>query len=235
MTTGSSVALFSGLAMQEALDVDILPEFTKANAVSVDTTYDPTTVLVKKIGEGSRPDVVFGVTSALKELAADGHVDAESITQIIRSGVGVAVAKDSTRPDISTKDQFVDTLLKARSVAYSSSGASGIYFSALLEKLGIAEQINEKATILDKGYTATTLLDGRADIAIQQLSELAYVKGVDIVGPLPSAVQKYTEFSAAIGAHAPNRASAELLLGFLASPESASAFTRIGLELFPEK
>ena len=86
------------------------------------------------------------------------------------------------------------TLLAARSVAYSKIGASGIYFAELIQRLGIAAEINAKATIT-AGFTAERLMTGEADLAVQQLSELKQVAGVELVGPIPLGLQTPAVFT----------------------------------------
>jgi molybdate transport system substrate-binding protein len=53
---------------------------------------------------------------------------------------------------------------------------------------------------------------GQAQIGVQQLCELEPVPGIDIVGPLPDAVQKVTYFSAGIPFDAANPAGARALM-----------------------
>ncbi len=104
------------------------------------------------------------------------------------SAIGVAVLKGVPKPDISTPDKFKAALLAAKSVAYSDpagGGASGAYFSKVLEGFGIAEQVNAKAK-RGKGIpNAEFLIKGESDLAIQQIPELMGVAGVEIVGPFP--------------------------------------------------
>jgi molybdate transport system substrate-binding protein len=96
------------------------------------------------------------------------------------------------KPDISTPDSFKRTLLNAKSVAYSNptaGGASGVYFAKLLERIGVAEQVNRKAMHPPAGGNAANLVvSGEAEIAIEQEPELISVSGVELVGAFPAAL-----------------------------------------------
>jgi molybdate transport system substrate-binding protein len=115
-------------------------------------------------------------------------------------------------------------------VAYSRIGASGIYFARLIEQLDIAAEINAKATIVASGFTAERLVSGEADLAIQQISELKQVDGIEVVGPIPPELQTPALFSAGIMANAKRRNEAERLLRFLASSEATPVLRETGLE-----
>ncbi|CAM5280775.1 hypothetical protein SANTM175S_03650 [Streptomyces antimycoticus] len=151
-------------------------------------------MLLERIHSGEVPDVLIAVTDDIRQLSAQGTVDGRARLPVARTGIGLAVRARTPRPLIATVDDLVRTLLGARSVAYSRTGASGIYFAQLLGRLGIAEAVNARATIVQKGFAAATLLDGRADLAVQQVSELMTVPGVDVVGPLPADAAHDTEF-----------------------------------------
>ncbi|WP_409491473.1 substrate-binding domain-containing protein [Amycolatopsis sp. cmx-11-12] len=221
------ISLFTALSVKKALEDVLLHAFAKKHGVDVDVTYDPTTILVKKIGEGARPDVVIAVSSAFTELAAAGAVTPESRVVLAKSGIGIATAPGLDSPDIGTVDALRTALTSARSVAYSRSGASGIYFADLIRKLGIADEVNSRATIVEKGFTALAVTDGRTDLAVQQISELKFVPQAKIIGPLPDGAQHYSEMSAALGCSAPPEAAD--LLRFLSGPEAKAAYRDAGL------
>ncbi|MCU1440939.1 MAG: molybdenum transporter substrate-binding protein [Rhodoglobus sp.] len=228
MTDDSRVTLFSGLAVQKALTGEVLDSFTQDTGLELETLFDPTTEIVRLIEEGARPDVVIAVTAALRKLSDAGIVESGTITRLGRIGMGVAVGIDAPVPDISTADAFLRALTSARSVAYSQAGASGIYLRDLLARLGVLDVVAAKATVLAKGFTARAILDGRADLAIQQLPELEFVPGVAIVGPLPDELQTYTEFSVAIIGSNPG---AELLRRHLASQRALQAYEQSGFDV----
>lgn len=223
------ISLFSGLAVKGVLERSVLPAFDAAHGVPVTTTFEPTKVLAALIDDGARPDVMLGVADALRHLARAGVLAPSSLIPLVRSGIGVAVLPSQPEPDISTVAKLAAAIRSARSVAYSRTGASGVQFAGLLDRLGIAQEVNRRACILEKGFTAEALLDGRADLAVQQVIELAAVPGVRIVGPLPPGAQHYVELWVAAGACA--RPAAIQLLRFLSSPAALSAYEDAGLEV----
>jgi molybdate transport system substrate-binding protein len=219
---------FCAFALKRAVEEVILPAYLKAGGETVEAVFEPTFRLLARIESGDRPDVMAGITGALADLVAADIVS--DPRPVARTGVGMAVAPDAPVPDISSVDAFVRAVTNARSVAYSRSGPSGIYFAGLLERLGIAEQVKARATVIDSGPTAVALLDGRADLAIHQLSELILVPEAKIIGPLPEDVQEYTDFSTALGTSWSRPAGAADLRDFLHGTEARVAYAANGLE-----
>jgi molybdate transport system substrate-binding protein len=126
----------------------------------------------------------------------------------------------------------LSALLGARSVAYSRLGASGIFFAQLIAGMGIASEVNARASIVPQGFTAERLLSGEADLAVQQISELKQVAGTDIVGPIPLHLQDPAVFSAGRLSASTRPEQSDRLLKFLASKEVAPALRDSGLEPF---
>ncbi|WP_258021164.1 class II aldolase/adducin family protein, partial [Streptomyces anatolicus] len=224
------VALFSALAIKKALDDVVLEAFTSTSGLDVEGVYEPTNVLLRHLALGARPDVMVGVTGALEQLAASGQLAASSVRPLARVGIGVAVPPGAPAVDLSSTDALVRALTSARSVAYSRTGASGVAFAALLKRLGIADEVNSRATVVEKGFTALAVTDGRADLAVQQLSELRFVPDAQVVGPFPEEVQHYTELSVALGAQAVGSAGAAALLRHLTAAPARAAYRAAGLE-----
>ena len=155
---------------------------------------------------------------------------AESCVDLARSFVGVAVKAGAVHPDISTETALRAALLGARSVAYSRLGASGILFAQLIEQFGIAADVNARAAIIPSGFTAERLVTGEADLAVQQISELKQIGGIEIVGPIPYQLQTPAVFSAGRMAASRNASEADRLLRYLASPDVAPVLRESGLE-----
>ncbi|SRR5579883_132382 len=224
-----AVRLLSTLALQGAL-VRLGGQFETATGIRIDADFAPTVGLLPRLRGGEAADLVILTREGLDELAAEGRLIADSRTDLARSHVGLAVRAGAPHPDIATPAALRATLLAARSVAYSRIGASGIYFASLIAQLGIAAEINARATVVASGFTAERLISGEADIAIQQISELKQVRGIEVVGPIPPELQTPGLFSAGIMANAKQRRDAERLLRFLASPEVAAVLRENGLE-----
>jgi len=65
---------------------------------------------------------------------------------------------------------------------------------------------------------------------VQQISELKQVEGIEVVGPIPLALQTPAVFSAGRMTASEKAAQAEALLRYLASPDVAPDLLETGLE-----
>lgn len=223
------LTVMSTLAVKVALEKQILPEFANKFGVTPDVSWNPTTVLMTRIENNEKADAVILIDKPMALLVEQGIVVANSVRKVARAGIGIAVKKGQPLPDISNADAFKATMLAARSVAYSRGGASGIYFSEVIKNLGIEDEINAKATIIPEGFTAEQIMNGNADIAIQQISELMTVDGVAIVGPLPEELQLWTDFSAAVFANTVEPENAQKFIDHLTSEYAHNAYMNGGL------
>jgi molybdate transport system substrate-binding protein len=220
--------LLSTLALKGAVE-RLAGQYQIATGVRLDADFAPTVGLLKRLRGGEKADVVILTGEGLKELVAEGAVVEASQIDLARSWVGIAVKAGHAHPDIASEAALRATLLAARSVAYSKIGASGIYFAELIQRMGIASEINAKATIT-AGFTAERLVTGEADLAVQQLSELKQVADIEVVGPIPRELQTAAVFTAGRMASSAKATEADALLKYLASPEVAPVLRETGLE-----
>lgn len=210
-------------------------EFERTTGNTLVTSWGPSMgntqdAVPARLRRGEAIDVVIMVGYALGDLIKQGKVIADSRVDLARSGIGIAVRAGTPKPDISSVDALRRTLLAAKSIAYSDS-ASGVYVSTeLFQRLGIADQVASKSRMIPAEPVGAVVARGEAEIGFQQISELKPIAGIDLVGPLPLEVQKFTIFSAGIvvGAKEPNAAKA--LISFLASPAAAAAIRESGME-----
>jgi molybdate transport system substrate-binding protein len=204
------------------------PELQNSTGVAFLAEYGSTIKFSERIVAGDIPDVVILTDEAIDKLTAGGQLAGKRI-DLAKSFVGVAVKQGAPRPDISSKAAFIQTLRNAKSIARSRLGASGQHFGNLLEQFGLAQELAPKITAYD-GMAGQSCADGTNEIAIQQISELMPVAGLDIVGPLPDEIQKVSMFSAGIGANTAQRAAAERFIAYVRSGNCDSVLRDKGLE-----
>lgn len=224
-----NVRMLSTLGLMGAMR-NLASAFATATGIHVDADFAPTLALLKRLRDGEAADLVILTREGLDEMIGEGRVVAGSAADLARSFVGIAVRAGQAHPDIASEAALRGTLLAARSVAYSRLGASGVYFAKLISRMGIAAEINAKATIVEQGFTAERLVSGEADLAIQQISELKQVDGIEVIGPIPHELQTPAVFSAGRMANAKQAEAADRLLRYLSSPEVVPVLRQSGLE-----
>ncbi len=187
MNLPMSVRVLSTLALAGAVQA-LAPRFEAAHGVQLDMEFLPTAVLLPRLRAGERADVALLTAEGIGALVAEGLVLADSRRDLARSFVGVAVRQGAARPDIATPEAFVAALQSARSIGLSRQGASGLFLAGLFRRLGIDAMVAAKATVIESGYTGTLAASGAVELALQQVSELLGIPGVDVVGRLPAAL-----------------------------------------------
>jgi molybdate transport system substrate-binding protein len=218
----------STLAVEKAFKSSLLPAWRESGA-AIEVEWNPTTVLMQRIKGGDRADAVVLIDAPMQELAASGIVLAESVVPIATAGLGLGVRSGSAVPDISTPEKFKQALLNARSIVVSRAGASGIYFSELVKRLGVKDEIDSKVIVIPAGFTGEKVVAGEAELAVQQISELMSVDGIEVVGPFPPPLQATTDFSVAIFADADQPEFARTFLKHLTSASAHEAYIKGGL------
>jgi molybdate transport system substrate-binding protein len=225
---GNVVRVLSTLALKGAVG-SLAGRYEAAGGARIDADFAPTLALLERLRGGEGADVVILTKEALDDLASKGSVVRQTCVDLARSYVGIAVKAGASHPDIATEPALRATLLGGR-VAYSRIGASGILFAQLIERMGIASEVNGRARIIPSGFTAERLLSGEAELAVQQISELKQVPGVEVVGPIPLELQTPAVFSAGRLASSTRPVQSDALLKYLASPEVAPVLRESGLE-----
>jgi molybdate transport system substrate-binding protein len=224
-----TVRMLSTLGLMGAMR-SLSAAFEVASGSHVDADFAPTLALLKRLRAGEAADLVILTREGLDEVIGEGRVIADTAADLARSYVGLAVRAGQAHPDIADEAALRGTLLAARSVAYSRLGASGVYFAQLIVRMGIADEINAKATVVEQGFTAERLVSGEADLAVQQISELKQVEGIEVIGPIPHELQTPAVFSAGRMVNAKQAEAADRLLRYLASPEVVPVLRQSGLE-----
>ncbi len=224
-----TVRVMAGLAVEVAINRWLKPAFEADTGLRLEIDWRPTAAIMKSIEAGDRADVIIGIDNSMDILVERGIVQAATRVPLADSILGVGVKGGARRPDVSTVEAFKRAMVEARGVAYSKAGASGIYFAGLIQRLGIADAVNARAVVIPMGFTAEKVASGEAELAIQQVSELMTVPGIDVVGPFPPELQTVTRFDAATFSEAKNASGAQAFMAALTSSAAAKAYADGGL------
>lgn len=227
----AALKVLSAIGMQVVME-DLGPKFERATGHTLALTFDMTERVVKRVHGGETADVIVLPRQGIDGLVKDGKAAAGTVTAIAQSGIGLAVRQGAPKPDIASPDALKRTLLAAKSITYNnpeSGAASGVHFAKVLERLGIADAMQPK-TVFPKAGFGREVLNGDADIAINQIQVLMTVPGLEVVGPLPGDLQNTIVFAAALMDSTPKRDAAQALIQFLRTPEVAAVIKAKGLE-----
>jgi molybdate transport system substrate-binding protein len=214
----------------KAVLLEVMPAFERPAGGKLDILWGSTNMLMDEIAAGAGGDLTILTDEAIDALIGQGKVAAGSRVDLARSAIGVAVRAGAARPDIGSAEAFKRALLAARSISYSRTGISGVYFPSVLARLGLAEAVQTKIVIPAPGVpVGEVVATGEAEIGIQQISELLPVPGIEVVGPLPAELQKVTTFSAGLFVGAKEPDTARALVQALTSPAARPIYVQKGM------
>ena len=184
----------------------------------------------RRVHEGEKFDLVVLAADAIDKLVEAGRIIAGSKTDLVRSGVAIAVPTGAARPAIDTEAALRKAVLSARAVG-CSTGPSGAALQALFARWGIAETLRGRVVQAPPGVAVGSLLArGDVDLGFQQLSELMHIDGIDVIGSMPPGLEIVTTFSGAICAASTQPDAARALLEFIRSPATDDARRRHGMQ-----
>jgi molybdate transport system substrate-binding protein len=230
MAVRSGLKLLSTLAVMGAMK-ELGEAYRAKTGIRINAQFAPTVALLERIKAGEAGDAAILTAQAIDDMMVEGPIVLGSRRDVALSFVGIAVRAGAPKPDISSVEAFRATMLSARRVAYSKIGASGIFFAGLLDRMGIADEV--KTLVVPTGFTAERLTAGEADLAVQQISELLMVSGIEVVGPLPPEIQTVATFSGGVLRTSALQDAAQDFLDFLKGAEAAPVLVNSGLKPAP--
>jgi molybdate transport system substrate-binding protein len=223
-----AIKVLSGAAVEPGLipAVDIFRKRTGSNVV---ITFATTPEMRGLIAADATPDVTIAPPAALDEFARSGKVDGSASVALGRVGIGVVIRAGAPMPDVSTTAALKRAVLDADSVIYNRA-SSGLYVERLLQRLGLADQIQAKTTRFNGTDMIEPLINGKGkEIGFMPVAQILHCRcrGLRLVAPLPADIQNYTSYVAAPG---PKSEGGQTLVRFLATPEAKCAFVNAGIE-----
>jgi molybdate transport system substrate-binding protein len=225
----TALMLLSSMATRELLN-ELVAQYQRSSGQSVTSEAAGGVDMAKRVRAGEAVDVVILSSTAIDSLIAAGSLLPDSRTDLVKSGVSIAVRSGTAHPDVGSEDAVKRAVLAARTLSYST-GPSGVYLEKLFERWGILEQIRERIVVPPPGVPVGSLVaSGKVELGFQQLSELMSLPGIEVVGPLPPAIQTITIFSGGISSGCARPEAARALLDYLAAPAVAQTKNRHGME-----
>ena len=224
----TQITVMSGAAVEAGLVIAV-EAFRQQTGNNVQIVFATTPEISGRIGAGETPDVVIATPAALDDLVKSGKIEGTARVPVGRVGIGVAIREGAPKPDVSTTDALKRAVLDADSVIYNRA-SSGLFVESLLQRLGLAEQIQGKT----KRYAGTDMIEplikGKGnEIGFMPVAEILHFRnrGLQLAGPLPEDVQNYTSYAAQ---PASKSAVAMAFVRFLETPESKGIFAAAGIE-----
>jgi molybdate transport system substrate-binding protein len=213
----------------------LAPAFEKATGHKVVITAETLNDIRKRLAGNAAPDVVVLARPVMAGLEKDGTLRPGTLTDLARVGIGVAVKEGAPLPDISTVDALKKALLNAKSIAHpdpKGGGFTGAHIDRMFERLGIADQVRPKVVLM---YAFTggveNIAKGGAELGIFNISEIVPIKGVRLVGALPSEHQNYLVFSGGLHARGASSEPAAAYLRFLQEAAAQEGWKAGGMEV----
>jgi len=231
----TDVTLMSPGAVSSSLRV-LIPQFEQSSGHKVTVSYSPALALAERLKKGEAVDVAIVGDPAADELVKLGRFVAGSKVLIARVGVGVFVRRGDPKPDISTPDAFLRSVINAKNISYSDpalGGTAANYVGRLLASLDITGSITPKTKLTAPSKPlADFVVNGGADFGLTQITEVLADPRLELVGPLPAEIQFYTDYAAGVMAASQHHDVGKALIAFLASPAASDVMKSKGFTQF---
>jgi molybdate transport system substrate-binding protein len=229
VVSGAELKIF-GSRVTKMVMADLGPQFEQTSGYKPVVVTDVAAVMKRRIEAGEPFDLAVLVDFQADDLIKTGKLVAETRTDVMKAGIGVAVKRGAPKPDIGTVEAFKRALLEAKSITYLKEGASTIYLDRLFARLGIAEALRARTVKPETETVSERVAQGEVELGLIVIPNILSVPGAELVGPLPQEVQSYIVFTAAASAQSPNQQAARDLIKLLTSPATVPVLKAKGME-----
>ncbi len=234
LASAADIKVLGGSAVIPAM-AKLIPKFEQSSGHKVRTDFDGAIgAMTDRVRKGEVADVVIVSGVQIDSLMREGKVVPGSRRDIAKVGVGVFVRKGARKPDISSVEAFKRVLSAAKSIGYNDPAAGApvsLYLIDLFNRLGIAVEMESKTVVFKKrSERFEAVARGEVEIGFNQISEIVAAPGVDLVGPLPPAIQRYTLFSSGVVETGKQHATGSEFIRFISSPQARDVWQSKGFE-----
>ncbi len=225
ISAGAAKGLVEGLA----------PGFEQQHGIAARGQFGAVGAMKEALMAGDACDVLILTQKLLEDLARDGRIDGTSIRPLGRVYTGVAVPEGAPTPAIDDEAALRASIEAATAIYLPDPvrATAGIHFAAVLDRLGIRQQVQARLRAYPNGATAMAEMARAGDLralGCTQATEILYTRGVRLVGLLPKAFELATIYSAAVAMGAANASAAAAFVDALAAPANAALRKSGGFE-----
>jgi molybdate transport system substrate-binding protein len=228
LAQGAEIKVIAGVAMRPVME-ELGPRFERATGHRLAIWYGVGGAIQRRMKAGEPFDVMIVGKPRLDEYTSQGKIAADMHTPIASVGMGVAARAGSAKRDISSAEALKRLLLDAKSLVYNPEGAGGIHLVAVLERLGIAEQVKPKMKPV-AGASLPAVAAGAVELGFAFTNQILATPGVQLVGPFPPELQHYNVSTAGIATTTAQPEAARALIKFLTSPAAIPVIKAKGME-----
>jgi len=213
---------------------ELAPQFEKATGNQVTITFSVAAELKKRIEGGELFDLAILTPAAIDDLIKQGKVAPGSRTAIARTGMALAIRRGAPKPDVRTVDALKSALAASPSIAFAREGAGGVFFTALVQRLGLVQTLTPKFKTFTTGdEVREAVASGDAAVGVMPLSEILPAPAIEVGGLFPPEVQDYAVMVAGISPRAAQSSAVRALIQFMMSPAASKVVTGKGMERVP--
>lgn len=218
----------------EAAFGELLPQFEKSSGHKATVDYGPVGSLAARVRRGEAADVIILSKPETDALRQQGKVVDGSQVGFAKVGIGVFIRKGDPKPDISSVDAFLRALANARTIAYADpalGGSVSILVGDLLKSLDVDGAIGRKTKLVPPAQPLLDLVAaGGVDFGFNPISQILPDPRLELVGPLPASIQRYTNYVASLVGTSRQPDAYKALMAFLSSPAAVVALKARGFE-----
>ena len=233
----ATIRILSGGAAQAVVE-RITPVFERDTGHTVTAEFSAVGAMAAKLVAGEPADIVILTAALIDELTAKDWVVPGPRGDLGRVGTGVAVRAGAPLPNVSNIPALRGNMLAATCIVCPDPAVAtaGKVVMAVLERLGIADEVRPRMRYFPNGYAAMGALasgSGALELGITQITEILANKGVTLAGPLPHELQAKTVYSAGLAVRAQQPRAAREFLARLIAPAARPIFAAAGFEVEP--
>jgi molybdate transport system substrate-binding protein len=227
--TAAEIKVLTPRAVSTVL-AEIGSQFERATGNKITVSVDLAAVATRRVQSGEAFDILVAAPGQVDALVKEGKLAGDSVTNLVKSGIGVEAKAGAPKPDIGSVEAFKRALLAAKSIAYLKQGQSGLAVAKAIERIGLTDALKAKLTLPDDDVVSEMVAKGEVELGMVVITQIMTSPGVELVGPLPPELQSYVTFAGGVGTASKAPDAARELIKFLKGPVALPVLKAQGME-----